>query len=89
MMTRRTEVSELKRAASRVGGVLVPWSAGYYEGFHVEAPLGKRWVDGGVMALRVEWAQGDRGYKADAIQDAIDRVECGLRDATPEELADE
>lgn len=80
----------LQTAVARFpGATLEPISAGDYEGFHVEAPDGKRWVDGGVRSLRVEWRTENKEHKAESVRDALGRIQCGLRDATDEELADE
>lgn len=82
--------ADLERLAKSAGATLEE-DEGYRDMrvFQIVAPDGKRWVDGGCMHVRIDWAQG---RKPDAVKFndaeyliAKEAVECGLEEIPAEE----
>jgi hypothetical protein len=72
---------DLKRTAATHQAVVVDESSGRWTVYQIEAPEGKLWVDGWTPCLRVEWRTGDAPHREDSLQDAVERMDCGLTDA--------
>lgn len=78
----------LKAAAAKIGATVENDSDGRWCVYQVCAPKGYEWSDGGSIHLRVEWPDGSSGEDKDAvIQDAINRIECGLQSAEDDRRA--
>lgn len=75
-------LNHLKRAIKpHIGATLEDDSSARWCTYQIVAPDGKMWGGAGSVHLKVEWLRGDAEFKAEAIADAIERLE-------QEELAD-
>jgi len=72
--TTRLTVKALRSEASRLGAILEGGPIGRWVRYNVEAPAGKVWAGSGTHVLLVEWRNGDAVYRAEAIEDALERM---------------
>lgn len=77
-------IATLRAKARSLGATVESDSDDRWKVYQVVAPVGKRWVEGGVHTLRVEWDSGQGAVgaemRAESIADAIDRMSQGLED---------
>lgn len=66
----------LQQIVRRMGGTVEDHSSGPWNVYQLEAPDGQKWACSSVHALRVEWRDGES--MSDALEDAAERVGCGL-----------
>jgi hypothetical protein len=71
--------TDLKRAAAKHGGTVEDESGQRWKVYQCVSPEHRRWIEGGVHAIRVEWepAQRDATWKDEVIADAIERMNHG------------
>lgn len=75
----------LKGQVRRAGGELTGGKIGRWHVYHCEAPAGNVWAASSTHALRVEWREGDRRWREEAIADALERMAYGVADCDDEE----
>lgn len=86
-MKTRADIERLAKAA----GATLEEDEGYRDmrRLQIVAPDGKRWRDGSVLCLLVEWAKGSTPgavkHNEDAYRDATSRIACGLENIPAEE----
>lgn len=70
----------INRRVKKLGGKVVNESSGRFRVYQCEAPTGKVWACSSTHVLRVEWREGEAGYRSEAVIDGMERVGQGLAD---------
>lgn len=84
-MTLRKTRETARQLAADLDATIEFERTGSVETIQVDAPVGKRWVDGWVTALCITGRPTLSTHRIEMWQDAIDRMRAGLTDDNEEE----